>query len=116
MKFSSIEIEDGLMEDLYNVSQMRDRSISELLQDAIEQTVSSFRNGSGKVVLRKAKYLLHGTEAEKMSYVNAGKEPPAKEWVDCYYIKETTMFGDPYRVIVYDGQLIKTPAENVQLI
>ena len=108
-------IDNALFDDIYNTCKMTGRTIEDFITSCIDREVASYRNSSGKVEMHKAKYLKHGNDTERQSYINAGKTPPAEEWTDCFYIKDTTMFGAPYRLIVFEGQLLKTPAENVRI-
>lgn len=105
--------------ELYNetkiVCDVLNTSIDEVVTKEVEQKIQMFRDENGRINLKRAKYLKHGSDAEKQAYKNAGKEPPMEEWDDCYYIRTTTIFGQSYVVIVVDGQIVKTPAENVMI-
>ena len=109
----TINIPTELYNELKTVCELNGKNVDETVEELVRRDLQMYRDDNGCIAPKNAKYKLHATMAEKIAYRTEGQVPPAEEWVDCYFIKRTSIYGQPYAVIIHDGQFIKTPAEYV---
>lgn len=126
----TVNIPTKLYDELKTICAIRGEDLDKTVQSLIEQDLACYRDDTGNINLKKAQYRIHSSPAEQKAIENERRVAfelhgasvdetpcvPAEEWVDCYYVKPTTLIGRPYAVILLDGQLVKAPADYVRLV
>lgn len=99
----SRELDEQTSTELRAVSMATGRSVEEIILSAIDTAIGPYRNEKGKVTLNPA--LLIG---EPLWDGNASDPIP------CYVIKKTKIYGQPYMIILVNGQILSVPEKKIK--
>lgn len=104
-KVVSLSLEPSTEKDLRTFAKLTGKSVSKVLQEALDAVLTPYRNDNGVIDP------LPGSFRDTPSaFLKDGEESTVKP---CYFLRETIVFGQKYYVIYCNGTLMKVPAESV---
>lgn len=96
-----ISLDKNLTDDLKKYAEITGKQISRVVAECLEQRLMPLRNSrKGCIEPIDGQYYTHRDAAPQM----------------CRILNETTMYGDPYYTIYFDGNIRSVPRDSVQLL